>query len=261
VVSHERLDRLVGRWLPGGSPVRRATDGSNRALAAHFDTVVCTTDWAAEEFRRIEAPNLVQIPLGVDLDAFTPDRYDAGLRAQLAADDEALLVSAVRLSPEKAPMRVVDAVRELVRRGRRVRLVVAGDGPLRSKLERAAVGLPVTFLGFVTGRAELARLLACADVVIAPGPIETFGLAALEGLASGTPVVVDAGSALPEVIGPAGIAVRGGAVEFAAGVEALLRGAPGPARAIARARAECFPWSATTASFLAVHGNLVPTGP
>ena len=90
-------------------------------------------------------------------------------------------------------------------------LVVAGDGPLRARLERAArrKGLPVTFAGFITDPTELAALLASADVVIAPGPVETFGLAALEALACGTPVVVSADSALPEVIGAAGVAVGG----------------------------------------------------
>jgi len=54
----------------------------------------------------------------------------------------------------------------------------------------------------VANRESLAKLLAAADVVIAPGPAETFGLSALEALASGTPVVVSSRSALPEVGGP-----------------------------------------------------------
>ena len=77
--------------------------------------------------------------------------------------------------------------------------MVAGDGPLRPRLERRAAraGLPVTFAGFLSGRADLAALLASADVALAPGPAETFGLAALEALACGTPVVVSAESACP----------------------------------------------------------------
>ena len=254
VISHERLDRLAGRWLPSGAALRRLVDGSNRSLAEGFDTVVCTTDWAAEEFRRLQAGNLVQVPLGVDLLGFHPSHYDEDLRSRLTPRGEALLVSAVRLSPEKAPMRVVDTVRELLRRGRRVRAVVAGDGPLRPKLERAAAGLPITFVGFLTDRAELARLLATADVVVAPGPIETFGLAALEALACGTPVVVDSGSALPEVIGLAGFAVPGSPESFAGAVEALLEVTRERARNTARDHAECFPWAATTEGFLAAHG-------
>lgn len=253
VISHERLDRLVGRWLPSGPGVRRLVDGSNRGLADGFDTVVCTTDWAAEEFRRLDTRNLVQVPLGVDLLGFHPANYDEELRDRLTPRGEALIVSAVRLSPEKAPMRVVETVRELVLRGRRVRAVVAGDGPLRGKCEKAAADLPITFTGFLSDRGELARLLATADVVVAPGPIETFGLAALEALASGTPVVVDSASALPEVIGAAGFAVPGAPESFAGAVETLLEVSRERARNTARDRAECFPWTATTEGFLAAH--------
>ncbi len=65
------------------------------------------------------------------------------------------------------------------------------------------------FAGFLPDRSDLAALLASADVAIAPGPAETFGLAGLEALACGTPVVVSAESALPEVVGEAGASVAG----------------------------------------------------
>jgi alpha-1,6-mannosyltransferase len=111
--------------------------------------------------------------------------------------------------------------------------------------------LPVTFVGFLPGREDLAELLASADVVLAPGPAETFGLAALEALACGTPAVVSAESALPEVVGEAGASVAG--EDLAAGVRAVLA-RPEPARrACARARAERYGWAAAVDGFLAVH--------
>jgi alpha-1,6-mannosyltransferase len=92
-------------------------------------------------------------------------------------------------------------------------------------------------------------------VAIAPGPVETFGLAALEALACGTPVVVSAESALPEVAGDAGVSVAG--EDLAPGVHELL-GRPGPARrAAARARAETYDWPAAVQAFLAVHESVV----
>lgn len=256
VVSHERLDRLARRWVPPAPGLRSLCDVSNRRLATGFDSVVATTQWAADEFVRLGTPNLRRIPLGVELDMFTPSRHDAGLRLRLTSPGEALLVAAVRLSPEKAPMRLVATVAELQRRGRRVRLIVAGDGPLRGRLQRAATGLPISFPGFIAGRGELSRLLATADAVIAPGPIETFGLAALEALAAGTPVVVDEASALPEVIGSAGLAVPGNSSSFASAVETLLELPSASLRAAARARAEEFPWQATVDGFLDAHGLL-----
>jgi alpha-1,6-mannosyltransferase len=112
----------------------------------------------------------------------------------------------------------------------------------------------VEFLGFVAEPSRLAALLATADVVIAPGPVETFGLAALEALASGTPVVANSASALPEVLGAAGRAAAGTPEAFADAIEALLDGPRAEQRRTARARAERFPWTATVTGFLAAHG-------
>ena len=113
---------------------------------------------------------------------------------------------------------------------------------------------PVRFLGHVSDRADLGALLASADVVIAPGPVETFGLAALEALASGTPVVVSAESALPEVIGEAGIAAAGEGPDYAAAVQTLMARPEDERRKTARARAELYPWSAAVGGFLTAHG-------
>jgi alpha-1,6-mannosyltransferase len=165
-----------------------------------------------------------------------------------------LLVHCGRLSPEKRPQRSLTTLATLRAEGVPSRLIVAGDGPLAGRLRRWAAdeGLPVTFAGFLPERADLAALLASADVVLAPGPAETFGLAALEALACGTPVVVSAESALPEVVADAGAAVAG--EDLAAGVRAVLSRPEEARRAAARAQAEQFGWPAAVRAFLAVHG-------
>ena len=250
VVSHERLDRLMRQWLPARLPLDRAADRSNRALSDGFDSVVCTTSWAAREFTRIGTP-VQLVPLGVDLEQFRPDR---SRRPWLAGQRELLLVMASRLSKEKRPELAVEAVRELVRRGHRVRLVVAGDGPLRRSLQQRATGLPVELAGHVRGRDAMARLLSAADVVLAPGPVETFGLAALEALACGTPVVCSVHSALPAVLDAAGRSCPSSAFCIADKVEELMDVDERVRRRTARQRAEDFPWSRTVAGFLEVHG-------
>ncbi len=100
----------------------------------------------------------------------------------------------------------------------------------------------------------LARLLATADVVIAPGPVETFGLSALEALASGTPVVVSSRSALPEVVGPAGLAAEDNDAACADAVEQLLRRDVSDRRRRAREQAERFDWPTAVNGFLSAHG-------
>ncbi|MGC5020443.1 glycosyltransferase [Micromonospora sp. DT47] len=254
MVSHECLTGLLGQWrLPSGT-ARGVADRLNLRTVMSYDRIVCTTRWAAEEFARIDAPAVDLVPLGVDLITFQPDRSDAALRERYADDTEVLLVHCARLSTEKRPELAVDALAELRRAGVPAVLVMAGDGPLRGALVRRAAGLPVHFTGFLPDRAAVAALLASADVVLAPGPVETFGLAGLEALASGTPVVVNAASALPEVVGGAGLAAYGTAASIADAVTRLLGRPEGARRTAARSRAEEFGWPAAVAGFLRVHG-------
>jgi alpha-1,6-mannosyltransferase len=257
MVSHESLAGLLRIWGVPSRLCRRLADALNARTVAAYDGIVCTTGWAAAEFVRIGAPNLRQVPLGVDLDLFHPDRYDAELRARYAQPDEILIVHCSRLSLEKRPARAIDALTALREAGVPAVLVVAGDGPLRGRLEERAAGQPVHFAGFVDRPAEVAALLATADVVVAPGPVETFGLAALEALAGGTPVIVSAESALPEVVGDAGLAVAGGGDAFAAGVLSILDRPVAERRATARRRAEQYGWPAAVAGFLTAHGRFV----
>jgi alpha-1,6-mannosyltransferase len=267
MVSHESLTGLfslpadvsgMSRWRSRllSSMATDLADALNRRSARDYQRIVCTTRWAAAEFERIGAANLTRIPLGVDLELFSPERYSQQARDCCAAAGQTLLVHCGRLSVEKRPHRSLAALAGLRAAGIDAVLVVAGDGPLRGRLERAArrKSLPVQFAGFVTDPKHLATLLASADVVVAPGPVETFGLAALEALACGTPVVVSGDSALPEVVGAAGVAVSG--EDYTGGVLAVLARDAEARRAAARSRAEEFGWPASVAAFLAVHQAL-----
>lgn len=260
MVSHESLTGLLTVWGTPAPIRNRVADRLNSWTATAYDRVVCTTDWAAAEFRRIGVRNLTQVPLGVDLEAFQPSRHSPAIRARYARDGEVLLVHCSRLSPEKRPELAIDALAALRAAGVPATLVVVGDGPRRAALAYRAAGLPVHFTGFLRDRDLVAALLASADVVIAPGPVETFGLAGLEALACGTPVVVNAASALPEVIGAAGEAAEGTGVAFAEAIARVLARPETDRRAAARARAERFSWSASVEGFLRAHDAPVSGG-
>ncbi len=263
MVSHETADGVLRTWgLPEGA-ARRAADALNVRTAHTYARVVCTTEFAEREFVRIGARNVVRAPLGVDLVQRHPALRDPELRARHARGDETLLVMCSRLSVEKRPGTALDALETLRRRGRRAVLVVAGDGPLRARLEQRAreSALPVTFLGHVSDRGLLGALQASADAALAPGPAETFGLAALEAMACGTPVVASASSALSEVIGPAGAVAADHGEAFADAVDLLLEGLEADRREAARARAECFGWNAAVDAFLAAHDAAAPVRP
>lgn len=263
--AHERADGILSAnlpaWLRRLVSIEALADWHNRGTHKRFTTVVCTTEYARAEFTRAGL-SAAKVPLGVDLDRFHPRNASAAARASVATEDETLLLMASRLSTEKRPELAIDAVRVLVERGEKVRLVSAGTGNVAPQMRERATGLPIAFLGFVADRDYFAQLLASADVVVAPGPIETFGLAALEALASGTPAVVNASSALPEVVADAGVAAQGTPESFADGIQSILALKVLDRRAAARARAETMPWSTTVDLMLALHASqLVSVAP
>ncbi|MFC5803898.1 glycosyltransferase [Streptomyces formicae] len=255
MVSHETADGVLRTWGVPEAFAERAADRLNRRSAWSYSRIVCTTEFAEREFVRIGAGNVVRAPLGVELERCRPGRRSKVLRARYAEGAEVLLLMCSRLSVEKRPGMALDALAALRRRGVRAALVVAGEGPLRSGLARRAqdARLPVHFLGHVGDREALADLQASADICLAPGPAETFGLSALEALACGTPVVSSASSALPEVIGDAGAAAPDTPEAFAEAIRELLARPEAARRKAARARAELYSWESAVAAFLSAH--------
>ncbi|MDT5170691.1 MAG: alpha,6-mannosyltransferase [Mycobacterium sp.] len=254
MISHERLDRLAGQVLPRRT-AQKFADFANRRTAADYDTVVCTTGFAREEFDRIGATNTVTVPLGVDLEMFHPSRRSALVRRRWASPTQILLVHCGRLSVEKRADRSIDAVAALCDAGIEARLVMVGDGPLRARLQRQAARLPIDFTGFVSDRHTVAELLASADVALAPGPHETFGLAALESLACGTPAVVSRTSALGEIItADSGALADNDPASIADAVAAIVSRPEEHRRAGARRRAEMFTWQRAAVGMLTTLG-------
>ncbi|MGZ4588370.1 MAG: glycosyltransferase [Mycobacteriaceae bacterium] len=252
VIAHERLDGVLRAFSPlGARGARLVADRHNATTARCFDRVVTTTRFAAQEFTRIGIPTN-HVPLGVDLEQFRPATHPP-------TGGVPLLVLCSRLSREKRPDLAVEALRVLHRGGFSARLVIAGSGPLTASLRWRARRLPVELVGHLADRSSVADLLGAADVVLAPGPVETFGLAALEALACGTPVVSASTSAVAELVeGGAGRSARPEPRALAAAVAELLAVPAARRRKAARARAELFPWSRTTDTMLALHGLSAP---
>lgn len=250
VFSHETLRGLVKNYL--GLSLKPFVSWHNSRLAGKFDYVVTTTNFAAAEFNEIGTTNVVRVPLGVDLETFSPEHRNEELRLKMLKGGDVLLVHCGRLSPEKKPERSLQVLRELLHRGINARLVFIGTGPLHKKLYDSSRDIPVTFWGYVANKNLLAQMIASADVSIAPGPIETFCLAALESLASGTPVVASETSAVGEFLTQdngdfVGLTAANNGAAFADAVEIILDEIREDATLSDRCRvqAEQFPWSQT----------------
>ena len=260
VFSHESLRGLISTYLP--VKITKFVNWHNRRLASRFTHVVATTNFAAQEFRDIKIGNLAQIPLGVDLTSFSPTFYNHELRENLAKGAKYLLVHCGRLSPEKQPQRSFEALAELQKRGVDAHLVYVGGGPLWSKMRQNSKGLPVTFLGYIADRKRVATILASADISIAPGPIETFCLAALESLASGTPVIASETSAVGEFLlidqnESVGAVAANTAIAFADAIEDLIQKLKFEPDLNQRCheQSENYPWSSTISLMLTLHGD------
>lgn len=154
------------------------------------------------------------IPNFVDVELFRPGREPCH-RASLAPGGEAIVM---HVSNFRTVKRVEDVVEIFARIRARVpaRLVFVGDGPERPRAAQRADDLDirdhVTFLG---KHASVDELLPCADLFLLPSETESFGLAALEAMASGAPVVASDAGGLPEVIehGVSGYLLPVGAVD------------------------------------------------
>ncbi|GAA4683798.1 glycosyltransferase [Nocardioides nanhaiensis] len=261
LISHERLDDMLALRTGHALGARASIGLLNRILVRSFDAIVVTSRYAEAEFGTLAAAvgcPVRRVPLGVDLETFRPG---PARLARPTTDDGAplRLVHAGRLSREKSPHLAVTTAVELHRRGRPVQLDVYGAGPHRDELEQLAGSAPVRFHGFVAGRRELSRALAAADVALSVCPGETFGLAVLEALASGTPVVTaDRGGARELVDGASGAWAAPEPAALADAVERLATRPRARLRAGARRRAEQFPWSASVERMLAVHDELRP---
>jgi glycosyltransferase involved in cell wall biosynthesis len=107
-------------------------------------------------------------------------------------DDEFVIITLSRLSPEKGIERLLRALRHV--RVPRLRVFICGAAAYMKgrayerKLRRLAAGLPVTFTGHVTG-ARKAALLARADLLVSPSRHESYGLTIAEALAHGCRVI------------------------------------------------------------------------
>ena len=135
------------------------------------------------------------------LDCAAYQRQDAGaIRARLAPGGEKIVIHVSNFRPVKRVGAVVDLFSR-IRRDVPARLLMVGDGPDLAEAKRVARALGVAEdVQFLGEQDQLLPLLSASDVFLLPSAQESFGLAALEAMACGVPVVASRVGGLPEVI-------------------------------------------------------------
>ena len=175
-VATKTIRENLGRWC----------EGRFFRVQRMYDVTLTSSAWIQEMLRGRGVTRTLRVPFGVD-----PAFLEVG-RARQPRRPRTRLLYVGRLQADKAIDLLIDAVPDLLHLDA-VELTIVGDGPEAARIERL-VSPRVRLTGFVTSRQQLARIFSAHDVLLAPGPYETFGLGPLEGLAAGLSVVApDAG--------------------------------------------------------------------
>jgi phosphatidylinositol alpha 1,6-mannosyltransferase len=173
--------------------VKWVHDGADLTLAPSTASMV--------DLRRIGVRRLARWTRGVDLVGYHPNHRNdpevTVLRRRLAPTGEVVVGYVGRMAPEKQVERF-RALRGLAG----IRLALVGDGPSEPLIRRELAGIPVTWLGRLSG-AELGAAYASFDLFLHAGTEETFGQTIQEAHAAGLPVVA------PRAGGPIDLVAHG----------------------------------------------------
>jgi glycosyltransferase involved in cell wall biosynthesis len=223
------LERLASRWCD------RIVSVSEFHRTWAIDLGICNSR------------QIVAIPNGIAVPARKRESRVADLRREMGAEHgDLVILSMARLAPDKGLEYLIEAAAMLPNTGRRLQIVIAGDGPERDRLEQLAgdmgVMQRVRFLGF---REDVGDLLGASDLVVLPSLREGLSIALLEAMAAGKPIIatsigsqreVAAHADMARLVPPADGRALCEAIVRLAGDEALMARLGRTARAVYESR-------------------------
>jgi glycosyltransferase involved in cell wall biosynthesis len=174
----------------------------NASLYKAADTIIAISNFVRKMLKQLYNVKSKRIYCGVDVNFFSPlNRDEAIIRKYSLKEPTVLFVG--RLVREKRP----DMVLKIARKLRDAFFVVAGDGPLLPHLKRQAMLMDLRNVAFTEERLKrdaLKKLYASSNVFLFPSEGEGFGLATVEAMSSGLPVVSVLSGATPEIVSHGG---------------------------------------------------------
>lgn len=185
---HSDLPRLIGNRL--GNWTRMALERYVENLYRHCNRVLAPSRVIADKLHGLGLDNVALQPLGVDLKTFSPQRRQDTYRQRLGLDDDTrLLIFVGRGSREKNLPVLLETAHRL---GKGYHLLLIGPQMPQRVPDNVSV------IGRYTATVDVAEWLASSDILLHAGTQETFGLVALEAMASGIPVIAARAGALAE---------------------------------------------------------------
>lgn len=234
-------------WFPRSLGYRVLRRPFQRLLDGHAATIA-VSNTAREAMSRYFTASWEIIPNGVDTHFFRP--------ASKQQDGEPHLLWLGRIEPRNDLATVLAAMPRILERHPAARLTVVGDGPWRSRMERAArhLGPSVHFAGYANGNRP--SFYRAADIYLCPTRRASFGITLLEAMACGTPMIVSDLPAFRDVAGSNAVFVPVGDVEaWGQAVKGLLADQRRRVTMVSEGRrvAERHAWPAVTQRVLDVY--------
>ncbi len=185
---------------------QRYINDSEWLLTYESTEVIVNSNYMKNELQRLfglpyEKINVV--PNGVNLNLYNGVERDYNFRRQYAADNEKIILYVGRLVYEKGVQNLIAAMPKILNGYHDSKLIIAGKGgmldELRDEVRRLGIDNKVYFTGYLS-LDKITKMYKCADVAVFPSTYEPFGVVALEGMLSGTPVVVSDVGGLNEIV-------------------------------------------------------------
>ncbi len=186
--------------------VQRYINDTEWMLTYESTEVIVNSNYMKNELQRLfglpyEKINVV--PNGVNLNLYNGVEKDYNFRRQYASDNEKIILYVGRLVYEKGIQNLIAAMPKVLNGYHDAKLIIAGKGgmidELRDEVRRLNIENKVYFTGYLNLN-QVTKMYKCADVAVFPSTYEPFGVVALEGMLSGTPVVVSDVGGLNEIV-------------------------------------------------------------
>ncbi len=165
------------------------------------DGVTAVSDYLRNEtYANFDIKNEIKvIPNFVDLERFHRQEK-THFRQMICPNDEKILTHVSNFRKVKRVNDVVDVFAKVLESGIKAKLLMVGDGPERTNAEQHCRDLGVcSDVRFVGKQEKIEEILSISDVFVMPSESETFGLAALEAMSCGVPVISSNAGGVPEL--------------------------------------------------------------
>ncbi|MCX8166947.1 MAG: glycosyltransferase, partial [Candidatus Micrarchaeota archaeon] len=182
------------------SPVKKILWNYLKWYYNHCEVTVSPSTSIKEELIKNGIKKVEVVYPGIDTTKFSPMNYDQNFKKRYSVEDKKVILHVGRVAKEKNIEIAIDSVALL---DQSYALMIVGDGPhmkkLRAYVKKKKLTNRVIFTGKVDDN-ELKKAYASCDCLVFPSTFETFGLVAVEAMASGTPVVGANSTGLRDVI-------------------------------------------------------------